>query len=261
MKKTRVEKGITLIALIITIIILLILAVVTIGSIKNSNIIAYAQNASSSYEDEKNKEEGILSQYETMLDEQQGIGPWKLQEDGITIKNGKTGETKSIGDTIENDVVLAATGGTQSTYAGTWSILGVENGNLKLVSTRNVVKNVKIGHEDLGATKVEEIFDEKGKETNLELEKAIWSFQHIVDTLNEYAKTATGIPSARSIKIEDLEAKEVLNITDEEKVEVSEKYGKIYNHFYSPHYSKVLSKCKASENDNWGETDISEYES
>ena len=75
MKKTRVEKGITLIALIITIIILLILAVVTIGSIKNSNIIAYAQNASSSYEDEKNKEEGILSQYETMLDEQQGIGP------------------------------------------------------------------------------------------------------------------------------------------------------------------------------------------
>ena len=57
-------KGITLIALIITIIILLILAVVTIGSIKDSNIITYAQNATDKYETEKLKEESILGQYE-----------------------------------------------------------------------------------------------------------------------------------------------------------------------------------------------------
>ena len=53
MRKTRIQKGITLIALIITIIILLILAVVTIGSIKNSNIITYAQNASKDYNAKK----------------------------------------------------------------------------------------------------------------------------------------------------------------------------------------------------------------
>ena len=69
MKKTRMQKGITLIALIITIIILLILAVVTIGSIKNSNIITYAQNASTDYEKAKNDEEDILSGYESTIKE------------------------------------------------------------------------------------------------------------------------------------------------------------------------------------------------
>ena len=56
MRKTRSEKAITLIALIITIIILLILAVVTIGSMKNSNIITYAQNAATDYNDKKTEE-------------------------------------------------------------------------------------------------------------------------------------------------------------------------------------------------------------
>lgn len=50
MKKTKLEKGITLIALIITIVILLILAVVTIGAIKNSKIITHAQDSSLIYE-------------------------------------------------------------------------------------------------------------------------------------------------------------------------------------------------------------------
>ena len=69
MKRTKMQKGITLIALIITIIILLILAVVTIGSIKNSNIITYAQNASTDYEKAKNDEEGIISNYESIIKE------------------------------------------------------------------------------------------------------------------------------------------------------------------------------------------------
>ena len=64
MKKTKIDKGITLIALIITIIILLILAVVTIGSIKNNNIITYAQNAANKYSTEKENEESVLGQYE-----------------------------------------------------------------------------------------------------------------------------------------------------------------------------------------------------
>ena len=45
MKKTRLEKGITLIALIITIVILLILAVVTIGAIRDDGIIKHAQSS------------------------------------------------------------------------------------------------------------------------------------------------------------------------------------------------------------------------
>ena len=67
MKKTRIEKGITLIALIITIIILLILAVVTIGSIQDSDIITYAQKAATDYEQKKTEEESKLSEYEGMI--------------------------------------------------------------------------------------------------------------------------------------------------------------------------------------------------
>ena len=67
MKRIKMQKGITLIALIITIIILLILAVVTIGSIKNSNIITYAQNAATDYNTKKDDEEDIINEYELLI--------------------------------------------------------------------------------------------------------------------------------------------------------------------------------------------------
>ena len=91
MKKVKFEKGITLIALIITIIVLLILAVVTIGSIKDSNIITYAQNASRDYNAEKDKEESTILSYEQLIDD--SINPpeelnfW--QERGLTSENVK----------------------------------------------------------------------------------------------------------------------------------------------------------------------------
>ena len=44
-KRIRQEKGITLIALIITIVVLLILAAVAIGTVTNSDIIGYANQA------------------------------------------------------------------------------------------------------------------------------------------------------------------------------------------------------------------------
>ena len=46
MKITKEQRGITLIALIITIVVLLILAGVAIGTLKESNIIGRAQSAS-----------------------------------------------------------------------------------------------------------------------------------------------------------------------------------------------------------------------
>ena len=56
MRRTKMQKGITLIALIITIVVLLILAVVTIGAIQESKIITHAQNASDSYTIAQEKE-------------------------------------------------------------------------------------------------------------------------------------------------------------------------------------------------------------
>ena len=275
MNENKVERGITLIALIITIIILLILAVVTIGSMKNSNIITYAQNAANDYETGKDKEKGILSQYETILDEQQGIGPWKLQEDGITIKNGKTREIKTIGDTIENDVVLAATGGTKNTYIKPWAIIGVENGRLKLVSTGSV-RWVELGKNDESVykkdergnpttelkdefkNKIKDIYNQDGETANLELEIAMWSYNHLEETLDDAAKTWTGIPSARSINIKDLEA--IFDIKEDAN------NGRIYKYYFEGDgdtgkiYSRYLEEGKEDKEENWSEKDGGFYD-
>ena len=69
MRRTKLEKGITLIALIITIVVLLILAVVSIGAIKNSKIITHSQDASNEY---------ILAQEKEQI--QLGLSEWQIQK-------------------------------------------------------------------------------------------------------------------------------------------------------------------------------------
>jgi len=69
MNKSKSQKGITLIALIITIIVLLILAVVTIGAVQNDGIIEYAKEARNSYETAQNNEQLALDSYLAMLEE------------------------------------------------------------------------------------------------------------------------------------------------------------------------------------------------
>lgn len=61
------EKGITLVALIITIVILLILAGVAISSIQNNGILYYAQNSATSYNEAQKNEVGIIGGYEEYL--------------------------------------------------------------------------------------------------------------------------------------------------------------------------------------------------
>ena len=81
MKKFKREKGITLVALIITIVVLLILAAVAIGAVKNSNIIGYAQNAAGSYNQAKNTEEEMLGNYVNMIEKNMP----KEESEGILI--------------------------------------------------------------------------------------------------------------------------------------------------------------------------------
>lgn len=56
----RQEKGITLVALIITIIVLVILAAVSIAAVYQSNIVGYAVNGAQNYATEAGKENKIL---------------------------------------------------------------------------------------------------------------------------------------------------------------------------------------------------------
>ena len=108
MRKTKNEKAITLIALIITIVILLILAVVTIGSIKNSNIITYAQNASSDYNKEKDIEDSVISGYESLIKSNLPDVPAttivQAQQDSMLMKTVNS----EIKDEFGNKIVIPA---------------------------------------------------------------------------------------------------------------------------------------------------------
>lgn len=71
MKKSqnqRNDKGITLVALIITIIILVILAAVSISAVYNSKIVDYAVNGATGYAGEAIKENEIMSGTESLID-------------------------------------------------------------------------------------------------------------------------------------------------------------------------------------------------
>jgi len=61
--KTKQQKGITLIALIITIVVLLILAAVAISSIQNDGILHYAQNAADNWNRAQANEQAMLGDY------------------------------------------------------------------------------------------------------------------------------------------------------------------------------------------------------
>lgn len=242
MKKTNIRynkienkncKGITLVALIITIIALLIIAAVSIGVMRENGIINHAQNAKITYDNKQTEEKGVVEGYETFIDKHNEADIWKMQEDGETIKNEQIGKTIKIGDAITNNEVLKLTGGEQKEYNGTWTVLGVEDGRLKLVSTSNVVENVILGYEDNKAKEANPLVDGQQLTDAIKFQRSIWSYQHVKETLDEYAQQETGIKGARCITIEDLESKEILNITDEKKKLNDIEYGKTYKYAYN----------------------------
>ena len=63
MKKTKEQKGITLIALIITIVILLILASVAVSSIQNDGILSYTENVVNQYNQSQRDEQSVIDKY------------------------------------------------------------------------------------------------------------------------------------------------------------------------------------------------------
>ena len=91
MKKTRTEKGITLIALILTIVTLLILASVAISSIQNDGILSYTENVANKYNQSQRDEQSVLDQY---------LGYLKGDNEWITIYEGQ-------GVTEDGELLLA----------------------------------------------------------------------------------------------------------------------------------------------------------
>lgn len=308
MKKLRQNKGITLIALIITIIVMLILVGVTVTVAINGGLFKSAKEGAEGTIIAREKEQlmaAVISAYDAKTGAiskqtlESGLGTgWKVTGEeggpyGVTSPKAneytvtKTGEiaegwvdngdgtftkgdaTVEIGKTTyTNAEVQEKLGATGGTYTGTWTVIGAEGDKLKLVSTANVSNNVSLGKTDQNVYKKDaegnittelkdEIVDLNGDE-DLEFEKAVWSYTHAVNTLNEEAKKATGITSAESITIED-----IYDIIGEENVDKGSEYGSVYNYYFDTSKSKVCSKKKTGTDENgeeqWGSAYTTNY--
>ena len=111
MRKTRIEKGITLMALIITIVVLLVLATVAISSIQNDGIISKAQDVANKFNQAQTNEQGILDEYLSYLEGDSGVpeelekyilGPNKTGRPVTEVLDESTGMPKDEASTIPN---------------------------------------------------------------------------------------------------------------------------------------------------------------
>ena len=105
MKKQKMNKGITLIALILTIIVLLILAVVAINAVKGDGIIAHAKNAKTDYTKAQANEQAILQGYLGQLDESQ-LASGKIKDNLNKVLS--TGGNITLEDDFENKIKVPA---------------------------------------------------------------------------------------------------------------------------------------------------------
>ena len=171
--KVKQQKGITLLALIITIVILIILAGVAISTIQNTDIIGYANNAGNTYKQKQNKEEGILGEYEAYLKgEYVPIG-----------REGKTVQYDSNNDGTKED----------------WIILTDREGLVEIVS-KNAMGRLTLGSDDQ-TVKVTTDLDGDGTIGDSG-DKAIASYNNAITKINNYCKslvTATDNEGVRSV--------------------------------------------------------------
>ena len=148
------ERGITLIALVITIIVLLILAGVTIAALSGENgILIRATEARDKTVKAQKQEEQDLEEMEDFIDESIVDSQWK--QNGYEITNGKI--TVKVGDTVLNynettestEIGTTESGHTDPQTLTTenlgWKILGIgENGRLELISDNATTATVTL---------------------------------------------------------------------------------------------------------------------
>ena len=157
MKKYKSQRGITLIALIITIIILLILAGISISALTNQGLFKNAKEAQNATEKAKEEQGKVLNEYEDEINKY-------LENDDKTVEKlvDKVNDgTIKIGDYVKYTPDTAST--TEilqelSTYSGSdanttstltqeslnWRVLDMEDGQVRLISELPTTSKIEL---------------------------------------------------------------------------------------------------------------------
>ena len=99
------EKGITLVALVITIVILLILAGISISTLTNTGIFQKAKDAKQKYENEQKNERSLISKYQKEIVRQDAEGKWDGKVNKPELMTGMRAiEFEEPTDTTEGSV-------------------------------------------------------------------------------------------------------------------------------------------------------------
>jgi len=187
MRKTKMEKGITLIALIITIVVLLILASVAISSIQNDGILSHAIGAGDKYNNAVANEQEVLGSYMNFLNNG-GLGGNSDIEYTPKNREGTTVQYDSNGDGVKED----------------WIIITDRNGKVEIIS-KNVMYDAKgngltLGYEDTTVAVTSDLDGDGTAGDNGD--KAIASYNNAITTINNFCKTivtATDNGGVRSV--------------------------------------------------------------
>ena len=169
----------------------------------------------------------------------------------------KGDETVKIGDKKTSEDIKKALGIEDIKYTKDWEVIGVEDDKIKLVSVENVQSSYALGYNDpivykkntdgtVTAEVIDEITDTNGDGVIGDLEKAAYSYAHVVDTLNKVASEATGIEGARSVTIED-----IYGIIGESSVDKGSDYGTTYKYYCDDTTNGQVYSSKKNSDETW----------
>lgn len=159
LNRSKSDKGVTLIALVITIAVLLILAGVSITAITDdSGILSRTNELSESANTSIEQNTQELNNMTNELD--YVMNPWVQNKTEVTKKLKSGTVTLNVGDNYTYDCGVEG-------YTGAWKVLGAENGKLLIMSTVNVgtlTLEGKNGYNN-GISKLSEMCEPYGRNT------------------------------------------------------------------------------------------------
>ena len=208
--RVKQQKGITLIALIITVLILMVLAGIAISSIEDNKIIGYTNNVAVNLSDKQNKLEDNRKEHEDFLNDDMSDGgttdnPTDIPNDDDSdddteyVPQGREGQTvkyDSNKDGIKEDWIIL------TDRDGLLEIVSEEaTGKLKLGSGDTEIINNKDKYLDINGDGAADDLDGDGTIGN-DADIAIASYNNAITTINNYCKslvTATDNEGVRSV--------------------------------------------------------------